>query len=563
MSGMAIAIARLKERMRNGEKMSLDQTESYYPVKFSPSDWAESLSTDFTPTDLTRDPEALQMKLTSTRREIQRLTEKRIKMLSIQGDTDIKAARDAYQTAKNTAETAQNALLSAYMGNIATAAKIYIKYQTGTFMLPENKEEKVDAFEKGAGMNASNRKPNLNVDAISAAIDEVVAGNDKMNDAQSKLNTAARDVVAAGISVGLAEVSNRRADLELIESSLSFLNQEVEHFEAAITEIGEKPVVTEEQKIAAIQAKYNALSAEEKAKISNDDYKKQALEVDAKQSVLPSNEFVGPWTSIFIKSTFSKNDQKSESAATSSYTSWRVGLFFGSGGGSSSSYDASSSQSEANKEVDVEIGLRVTKVGISRPGWFDMSILRNSERISLVGPPWAPPVTNKLQLLDRDNVDAANKYLLPSYPVAMILSKDVTIRLKNQAAYFDALHKSHEASSQSGGGAFCFSYQKSSSEKSAMQTSSIYKSNNDVVIRIPGVQISGFIFERSPPCDSLELDLSAAVEWSKKLQDNEKDVIQRWLEQLQIEREQRQRLMQPVTAPTQPLRIEAVTTPSS
>jgi hypothetical protein len=74
--------------------------------------------------------------------------------------------------------------------------------------------------------------------------------------------------------------------------------------------------------------------------------------------------------SIVHTSKFSTMNQSTEAKVDNQ--SWSVNFWIGGGGGSSSSTSAGSETNQAEREVHVEISMKVTSVTVDRSSWFQV-----------------------------------------------------------------------------------------------------------------------------------------------------------------------------------------------
>jgi hypothetical protein len=196
-----------------------------------------------------------------------------------------------------------------------------------------------------------------------------------------------------------------------------------------------------------------------------------------------------------LQLSFSTSDMQKDSTQSSSFsqTSWSVDLFFGSASGQSSTSSAASSEHDIDSSTEIQIGLKAAKVDVSR-GWFDPGVFKlTGDMNSLATKAIANgPVT------DWQNIGKANDGILPCFPVAFVIAKDITITFKANASSLDAVHSVLDNRSSAGGGFLCFSVSSSSAshdESSSMKT----KTTGQVInITIPGPQILGWFLEFTP-----------------------------------------------------------------
>jgi hypothetical protein len=101
------------------------------------------------------------------------------------------------------------------------------------------------------------------------------------------------------------------------------------------------------------------------------------------------------------------------------------------------------------------------------------------------------------------NTENLNAAVLPGYPVALLLVKDVTIKLKMKADATKVLQSHSERTSSSGGGFLCFSVSSTQASTADSKSVNSYAMGADFVFRIPAPQIVG-VWNQIMPADRSE-----------------------------------------------------------
>jgi hypothetical protein len=104
------------------------------------------------------------------------------------------------------------------------------------------------------------------------------------------------------------------------------------------------------------------------------------------------------------------------------------------------------------------------------------------------------------------NCIALNRGVFPAYPVALLLVKDVTIKLKIAVNKTQALQEHSERNVSNGGGFLCFSVSKTEATTSDKKSANSYAMAGDYVFRIPAPQIVGVWNQILPQDQSTFLD---------------------------------------------------------
>ncbi|MFB9315372.1 hypothetical protein [Nocardioides plantarum] len=236
------------------------------------------------------------------------------------------------------------------------------------------------------------------------------------------------------------------------------------------------------------------------------------------------------WMQVQMSFSQSEMQKQSSEASLASTSSWSCDFFFGSAGSSSSSSSSSVSDHSFEEGSTIAIGFNATKVNVNR-GWFDPGVFKLSSDMSRLT---TAPVSVGAVEFDgasaKQTLEAANAALLPCFPVAFLVVKDVTLRFSVHESQLDAVQSVVDSRSASGGGFFCFSSASSSSSHSDSSSMSSVSSDNAISVTIPGPQILGWFLEFTPKDDSTrlmdevpaagqELDITQFVEELRRYQD--------------------------------------------
>lgn len=94
------------------------------------------------------------------------------------------------------------------------------------------------------------------------------------------------------------------------------------------------------------------------------------------------------------------------------------------------------------------------------------------------------------------------KYIMPAFPVAMAIAKDITIKVKIEQEESHSAKSVVENASSSGGGFLCFSVSSASSSKNSSDSAYHGAHGEHYYIRIPGPQIIGYFLQLVPKDNS-------------------------------------------------------------
>eukprot|EP00727_Mastigamoeba_balamuthi_P005321 m51a1_g14788 putative protein (267) ;mRNA; f:490315-491205 len=123
-------IEKSKQKMRQSETLSIDQSTSIWPVKLEPANWAEHLTTRFTPEDLLLSWEQLDARAGFLQARLNSLGLRKSLASSVRrGDVDEMLKRVAF--AKQALDTAHLNMPRQYGRAVGEAAKIYLEHKYG------------------------------------------------------------------------------------------------------------------------------------------------------------------------------------------------------------------------------------------------------------------------------------------------------------------------------------------------------------------------------------------------------------------------------------------------
>lgn len=209
-------------------------------------------------------------------------------------------------------------------------------------------------------------------------------------------------------------------------------------------------------------------------------------------------ELQGMFSEVVIKSSDIKESTSQASSSRASATSWNVSLWFASASGSSSSSSASTDMRSAFFEQDIDIAFRVAKVSFDRGGWFNPHLFKMSNAFMRLAEIKVSPGLALDEIIGKNQSDLRTlfkDYVLPAFPVAMAIVKDVTIRIKKTATNSEDIKSVVESANAASGGFLCFSVSSSSSSKDTSESSMHGSHGEYYYIRIPGPQVIGYFLQ--------------------------------------------------------------------
>lgn len=217
----------------------------------------------------------------------------------------------------------------------------------------------------------------------------------------------------------------------------------------------------------------------------------------------------------FMEMQFSFNntelDKSSVKEDTFTQIDWSVNLFLGSARGSNQTSSGLNHENAFEKDTEIKIGLKAAKVDILRD-WFDPGVFKLSADMNRLSTEPISYGTNWTQITDN-----INKAILPAFPVAFVVVKDVTITFQASESQLDAMHKVLDNQSAAGGGFLCFSVSSASRSKSDSSRLHTKSTGTVITIHMPAPQILGWFLELLPKDESTTLSLQETVAANEEL----------------------------------------------
>lgn len=488
-------LQRAKESLRASVSRSIDDTEDIYPVVLTPSNWARNLSTNFKPEDLLSSETVVRDQLLTAEKERASLILQRNALLG--GQQDVATAEAHLTTARNTLASANIDLVTGYSDTAINAIQLYFDAKTK------------DAENKAAATN------NIVTTAGSAALAEInsslrsyfeppltPAQFAKIKDAQVKCITSQTAYQQAGeaysraqLAASAARASDKSTAIQTIDERINSLTMDIDYY------------------TKSLKGSVNPTGAAIKKLTANGSEAATDTAPATDGPAVPTELHIPPqdgdkasiWQTITFQYHHHENNDSTMATSSVSHSDWSTGLFFASASGSSDTAFAENASQHKMEKTDISIGMRVMKVGITRP-WFNGNLLRetsefyhtNNDTIS-----GGLPSTVKEGLDHNDStlLDTANKAAMPSWTTGFVVAKDVHILFKSDSNFTAEQVTSMQKSSQTGGGFLCFSCGKSESSSDYRSQAQVVASGQTLSIKIPAPQILGWISELCPATD--------------------------------------------------------------
>ncbi|MYM94140.1 hypothetical protein [Duganella vulcania] len=496
----AAALLRAKQDLRNAATpVPSSLGDSFYSTQAIPRNWGNALKPSSTFRDLLADPQAQQRYMDLC---IDQLREQIfawnaiIAQIPDSNKDEIATALAAFNDASEKYFDSTSQMVKDYGDNTVTAVKIYQQYAQGKQTQKEEDakklKDKLDKDQPGGGgkfdyVKAAediNKGQKLLVDDTGSM---VKSGQALAQKATAYLNSRAGEGLREMIAPVLAK----------LQSQLTILMDQISNFNSAAGR--------------AIQLNGTGITL----LADGGDHPVNASTVD--------DVFNQRWSEITVQVNQSSMSTASQSSTSFSETNWGVDFFFGSAGGQDSSQSQSFATQYLAEGASIQIGMLATKVLIERP-WMHPELFGRSNHFfkAVDTPVTSKDPISRSQLLQKalggaeetqaaaaQNCRKLNSAILPGYPVAVLLAKDITIKMKLKEAQADSLQKHSERNSSSGGGFLCFSVSHTEASTADSKSSNSYSMGGEFVFRIPAPQIVGVWNQILPEDKSDYLDSDA------------------------------------------------------
>lgn len=482
----------------------------YVPTTGVPYDWPLHLDPLTKHIDLLADPVAQKMVLDNA---IQKLQDEVLNWMAILPqvkDEDVIEHTKAFDAAVRTYSTAQSNLLKTYSANAVRAVRVFCDIQKSrglklTDLVDTDKEKAetgiqnlITALDKAS----STASTGVNWDQIIEIAGVIAEGHDNLIDKQEALIQSGMDLANAANEY-LKDLANR--------TLLPWLPTYVEQLKSKLDDLK-----AQEQKLAtSSNVYYKYLNATEEAAQADPsetgDFAKNALPSTIE---IPGND---RWAEVTIVLDQSQMSSNSTMNTYFENHQWGVDFFLGSAGGTTQRNYSNFANSFMKAGSKIEIGFLATKVLIQRP-WMKPEVFRNTESFfRTLEKPLSPKVqVTQDQLLDTKNPGFVSKlihdYVFPAYPTAMLLVKDVTIKVQVDASKTESVRSLAKSIKSQGGGFLCFSISNVETSQSQSETMNSFCMAGQLIAKAPAPQILGYWVDFLPSDNSTKLDQTTATQ---------------------------------------------------
>ncbi|KAF9530510.1 hypothetical protein CPB83DRAFT_763109 [Crepidotus variabilis] len=469
-----------KDALRESATSSLDGSLKVYPVQMQPVDWFLSLSTNFKVEDLTENPTLYLEQINAKSKQLDAL-DARLASLSNRPRLQASDLRKAAETARDSLNQANANLASAYSTNVVALARTCIN--------SSNKFVMADFLSCAQVANI----------ADSSFVD-IERKMKSLTDAQVDVQRTTRTLTRLEADVSLAEATSAVQEATEIHDQIRRLTKDI----STIT-----------SRYQALLYSQNPSGATPFAPITP-----QILSLD-QIPLLPfrQDSQEGRWQNFTfnhqIDTLYSFSSENSGASAATTSTS----LFFGTHDSDNRSASASSSSTDSVSGIQVEIGFRATLVNVDRSGWFQPQFFKQSSGFHFLNKHaswsrWPSNVKSTNDLTGMGNLSPSeaataceeiNKYLLPAFPAAFVICKDITIKIHLSNTNIQKSSAEMAAFAATSSGVLCFSTNSSDTSATSSGSYGFQAASDGCVIRIAGPQILGYYLQFLDPDTTTEV----------------------------------------------------------
>lgn len=219
------------------------------------------------------------------------------------------------------------------------------------------------------------------------------------------------------------------------------------------------------------------------------------------------------FSDIIISSTDTKDTSAKMSASAATDSKEKLNLWAYSRERSSSQSSAQSAFESAAFSSSFECGFRVAKVTIDRGGWFNPTLLTMSKAFHRLANFNGGSGLTMKHIEDGTYGELAKNCLLPAFPIAFVIAKDITFKIKNSETLTKAYNANSSSNGSSGSSFGGFASSSASSSSSATASTGYTGTHGDsLYIRIPGPQIIGWYLQFTPKDESTPYEIQSNKE---------------------------------------------------
>ncbi|KAG9041049.1 hypothetical protein FS837_012794 [Tulasnella sp. UAMH 9824] len=489
----AEALLRAKEALRASKMRSVDDSEDIYPVQLSPASWGNYLTTDFEPVDLFLEDTSIIEELTRAQNQRNEL----IRQLSV-----LESSKQDVTTIEK--EKAKEEMLKGFTENAATFVEFYIAKipKVGDLVTKKMQTEAQTKWKLTLSQEEITR--------IERGLENVIAQRNGYDGAMNKYARIIGQVASAEASNPELAISQLKTQIEALSSSINTYSRNLQGLPSGSTgnstpeskpngSPGNPTQGTDSAGGDDHPQGSNSLGGGSSATQQPTDNAK-SQDVNAPKAKKGASQ----WQSIVVKCSIQESSDKTETLQSSSKVQVQTHGWFHSAQYDKESSAATSLKQASSKISSIDLAMNVMKVQISRP-WLDASIFKKSSGYNRISGKSFSTKFDTTLLSTLGPKDLGEKFarveddsLLPAYPIAFLVAKDVTIKFHSDSQTVNSLNSVMKDSMNAGGACLGFSVAAAGQSSGNMQSAYSQAKDTSITMKIPGPQIIGWIMQCTP-----------------------------------------------------------------
>lgn len=517
-SGSGAELQEARQMLNNLKKMNPDGSYTY-PVSFYPSDWHKYLDTSFTPVDLLNSPEKL---VDDIRLLVARRTGITYQLDAIKDQipdaTDLSNATSAARNAEKAWDTAFNAMAMAgeqagidfIINTVKSVCSVCGSSDQAKGVLDNISTQKTNEKDETVNKPVSDTMTENVAKLIGTAnsnndsnekkfLDSLMkdAGDNKVD--VSKLDKKSLDAIASGTQPNKDDkvaLSTADAVSKVVSEVFNEIKKGAQAVDNAQNDLMSK--ISDYLNTTAYATK---LTNRAQLKTTLSMLKTQLADIDAKLEELRSNFAISlqskggnvepptipeGFSQCLITHQMSSTDTVESSFTTATKSTSKKGFWIFKKSSSSSSSSSSFSSFCENKDTTISIGMNIAKVAIERE-WFNPGLFVLTKNMY--------SLSNGVKISEGDkslsDQEKAAKSILPCYPTALVIARDVTIKITNTSSQAHAYAYSASSETSSSSSFFVFHSGDGTKTESTYNTSSSRFDGDTLTMKFATPQVIG------------------------------------------------------------------------
>ncbi len=495
-----------KTNLRTSVRRRLDGSGDVYPVSLSPSDWFRALTPNYSPQDLLADANFLTMQYQQKKQILASLQSELRLLMSQQIDPkQIQALENSIANKRKALSDKEKEFAGLYGESTVKIVKLALEMaakgnMVGFLSSASANGTKEPILKTVCQMLNIQDGTNISKDANKpGTLSNLVTDMIEMNKNHIDYFVDYEELMAMKLTEAKYQTTNRQEAISILQERIEILSDEVSRIEVILAS-------------GVNKGDTSTITA---------------------NGMFPTNRYDGDgmFSEVVISHEYKKDESSSTDKIATGGLSGSVHRFLWS---ASANANYSSSTHEFSKMFatsNLKIGMRVMKVSIERGGWFDPGIIDISSSFMHIKDFKASNGKQVEDFLgDRDGNTLNDNSVLPGFPSAFLIAKDIHIVVENikiDDQQFESFQKSACNASTS-----LFGFRLSGSvamEKSKTKASSDSETST-LSIKIPGPQIIGWFMQLTPDDKSEEYTPFSGSETFTKIIDSLKDYKQKMKE---------------------------------